>query len=209
MRAWLEGDAMKLLYAPGACSLAPHIVVREADLPVELVKVAFGAQRRTEDGRDFNAINPMGAVPALELDDGEVLTENAVLLQYLAALKPEANLAPSAGMAHWRFLETLNFIATELHKGFSPLYAKPPEDQKAKIVDKLHNRLGLLQQKLGDQQYLQGGFSAADAYAFTILTWTFKFGIDLAAWPKLKAYFDRVKARPAVARALTEEGLTF
>jgi glutathione S-transferase len=177
---------------------------------VELNKVTFGPERKTEDGRDYYFVNPMGAVPAMELDSGDVLTENAVLLQYLAALKPEANLEPQgSGIAHWRFLETLNFIATELHKSFSPLFAKPPEEFAAKQKDKIGNRFDLLQQRLGANDYLAGNhFTVADAYAFTIMTWAPKFGIDLARWPKLKAYFDRVKARPGVAQALSEEGLT-
>lgn len=201
---------MKLYYAPGACSLAQHIVIREGNLPVELIKVTFGPERKTQDGRDYYSVNPMGAVPALELDDGNVLTENAVLLQFLASLKPEANLEPHAkGIDHWRYLETLNFIATELHKGFSPLFSNPPEEFAAKLKDKLGNRFDLLVQRLGANDYLAGNqFSAADAYAFTILTWAPKFGLDLARWPKLKAYFDRVKARPGVAQALQDEGLS-
>lgn len=199
---------MQLFYSPGACSLAPHIVIREAGLDaVKLNRVKFGAERLTEDGRNFFAINPQGAVPALELDDGEVLTEAQVLLQYLAALAPEKGLAPSEGMARWRLLETLNFIATELHKGFSPLFKKPPPEQREAIAKVLVNRFGLLEQKLGDKDYLLGAFSIADAYAFVMFTWTRKFEIDLSGAPKLLAYFQRVMARPAVQRTLQEEGL--
>lgn len=201
---------MKLYFAPGSCSLAPHIVIEEGALPVTTDKVLFRENpRKTESGRIYAEINPMGAVPALELDNGEVLTENAVLLQYLAELKPEANLAPKrGGMAHWRFLETLNFIATELHKGFSPLFRGPPEDWKRVTIEKIESRFELLQQRLGDKDYLEGDFTVADAYAFTILTWAPKFGIDVARWPKLAAYFQRVRARPAVQRALEQEGLS-
>ncbi|HRO03763.1 MAG TPA: glutathione S-transferase N-terminal domain-containing protein, partial [Terricaulis sp.] len=116
---------MKLYYAPGACSLAPHIIVREANLDVALDKVAFAPERRTEGGRDFYEINPQGAVPTLELDDGKILTEAQVLLQYLAAQAPDKKLLPSEGFAKWRALETLNFIATELHKGIGALFKKP------------------------------------------------------------------------------------
>jgi glutathione S-transferase len=198
---------MKLFYAPAACSLAQHIVAREADLPVEMVKVEFGANGRTAGGRNYYDINPMGAVPALELADGQVLTENAVLLQYLAAQKPSANLAPSgADMEHWRFLELLNFIATELHKGFSPLFKNPPAEWREQVIANLKNRLGLLEHKLGDKPYLWGDhFTVADAYTFVILNWAHAKNVELTA--KLEAYFQRMKARPGVQIALKEEGL--
>ena len=197
---------MKLFYAPGACSLAPHIVLREADLDdVGLVKVAFGKDRPTEDGRNFYDINPQGAVPALELDDGEVLTEAQVLMQYLAALNPKAGLAITDGPQHWRFLETLNFIATELHKGTSPLFRSNPDEVKEAAKANLVNRYKLLDQKLGDKDYLLGQFTVADAYAFVVLSWAKRFEVSLP--PKLDAYFARVRARPAVQKALQEEGL--
>lgn len=198
---------MRLYYAPGACSLAPHIVVREAGLDVALDKVSFGADRSTEGGANFYDVNPQGAVPVLELDSGERLTEAQVLLQYLASLKPEANLAPQDGMAHWRLLETLNFIATELHKGISPLFKKPGEDQRKAQIDFVRSRLKLLDGKLGDKEYLLGGFTIADAYAFVMLTWARKFEIGIDDLPRLQAYFARVIARPAVQQALREEGL--
>lgn len=200
---------MKLFYAPGACSLAPHIIVREAGLDVALDRVKFGKERLTEDGRNFYDINPQGAVPAFELHSGEVLTEAQVLLQYLASLAPEKKLAtrPEDGMAHWRLLETLNFIATELHKGFSPLFKKPSADQRAASVDHVRNRLALLERKLGDKDYLLGAFSIADAYAFVMLTWARKFEIAISDLPRLDSYFARVIARPAVQQALQEEGL--
>ena len=126
---------MKLYYAPGACSLAPHIVALEAKLDIKLDKVQFGLKRLTEDGRDYYGVNSKGAVPALELDDGQVLTENAVVLQYLAARAPAANLIPADGLARWRVLELLNYIATELHKGFAPLFnpAITPEAREATV----------------------------------------------------------------------------
>lgn len=196
---------MKLYYAPAACSLAPHIIVREAGLDVELNKVAFGKERLTADGRNFYDINPQGAVPALELDDGEVLTEAQVLLQYLAAQAPAKNLAPTEGIQHWRLLETLNFIATELHKGISPLFKKPDEAARKAITETVANRFTLLDRKLGDKDYLIGPFSIADAYAFVTLNWARRFEIPVT--PKLQTYFERIRARPAVRQALEEEGL--
>lgn len=197
---------MKLYYAPGACSLAPHIVIREAGLDVALERVDLRT-KRTETGRDYLAVNAMGAVPALELDSGEVLTENAVLLQFLAARAPDAGLAPPLqGMAHWRLLELLNFIATELHKGFSQLFAKPPEEWRQKAVDKIKSRFALLSSKLGSKPYLSGDrFTIADAYAFVMLTWAPRFEIPLPA--ELEGYVQRVRSRPAVQQALREEGL--
>lgn len=196
---------MKLYYAPGACSLGPHIIIREAGLDVALDKVTFGQQRTTESGRNFYDINPQGAVPVLELDSGEVLTEAQVLLQYLASLAPEKKLAPTEGIERWRLLETLNFIATELHKGISPLFRKPTEDAKRTIIETVTNRLTLLDAKLGDKDYLIGPFSIADAYAFVTLRWAQRFEIPVSA--KLKAYFDRIRTRPAVQKTLEEEGL--
>lgn len=199
---------MRLYYAPGACSLAPHIIAREANLDVTLDKVNFAdPERRTESGRKYYEINPQGAVPALELDTGEVLTEAQVVMQYLAAQAPQARLAPSDGMARWRLLETLNFIATELHKGFGPFWKKGGEEAKEGARKLLLNRFGLLARKLGDKPYLLGDFSIADAYAFVMLTWARVHGLDLSDLPTLKTYFERVQARPAVRHALEEEGL--
>jgi glutathione S-transferase len=198
---------MKLYYAPGACSLGPHIIVREADLNIALDRVTFGKERLTESGRNFYDINPQGAVPALELDDGEVLTEAQVLLQFMAELAPEKHLMPREGMARWRALEALNFIATELHKGFGPLWKKPSGDVREATAQHLANRFALLERKLGDKPYLLGDFSIADAYAFVMLTWARKFEIDLSGLPRLNAYFQRVIARPAVQQTLQEEGL--
>lgn len=198
---------MKLYYAPGACSLAPHIVAKEAGIDLTLDKVVWAPERRTESGQDFFQVNPQGAVPVLELDSGERLTEAQVLLQYLAAQKPEAKLALTDGIGRWRFLETLNFIATELHKGIGALFKNPPPDVREAQVKLIHSRLKLLEGKLGDQQYLHGDFTVADAYAFVTLRWAKHFQIDLGAYPKLTAYFDRVQARPGVQAALKAEGL--
>ncbi|HRE44908.1 MAG TPA: glutathione transferase GstA [Terricaulis sp.] len=198
---------MKLYYAPGACSLAPHIVSKEAGLALTLDKVSFADGRKTESGGDFYAINPQGAVPALQLESGEVLTEAQVLIQYLVAQAPEKNLLPTQGFAKWHALETLNFIATEMHKGVGALFKNPQGDAREAVIANIKNRLGLFEKKLGDQPYLLGDFSAADAYAFVTLRWAKAFKIDLSPWPTLEAYFQRVQARPAVQAALAAEGL--
>lgn len=198
---------MKLYYAPGACSLAPHIVAKEAGLAVELDKVSFADGRKTQDGEDFYKINPQGAVPALKLDDGHVLTEAQVLLQYLASLAPDKKLLPTEGFAKWHGLETLNFIATELHKGIGALFKKPTGDALEVTLANIKNRLTLLDGKLGDQPYLLGDFSVADAYVFVTLRWAKAFKIDLSPWPRIEAFFQRVQSRPAVQAALAAEGL--
>lgn len=199
---------MKLYYAPGVCSLAPHIVVAEAGLDVALERVDL-AQHRTEAGEDYYAINPKGSVPALRLDDGELLTENAVVLQYLAAQAPDAGLAPREGMARWRLLELLNFIATELHKGFGPLFIPgAPEEMRRLALKQLSRKFRILEEKLGDKPYLSGeAFTIADAYAFVPLTWPRRLNVDVGSSPRLDALRDRIAARPAVRRALAEEGL--
>jgi glutathione S-transferase len=200
---------MKLYYAPGACSLAPHIIAREAGLNLDLEKVEFGPDGRRAGGRDYWTINPKGTVPALELDGGEVLTENAVVLQYLASLAPDANLGPPAqGVARWRFLELLNFIATELHKGFTPLFKQPTPDLRQATVDALRVRFDRLAAQLADRSYLTGDrFTIADAYAYVVLSWTRLHKLDLTPWPSLRTFMDRVESRPAVSQARTEEGL--
>lgn len=200
---------MKLYYAPGACSLAPHIVIREAGLDVQLEKVTFAADGRRADGRNYYEINPMGAVPALEIAPGEVLTENAVLLQYLASLAPAADLGPPAeGIAHWRFLELLNFITTELHKSFSPLFRGPSPEVREQVVALLRQRFGMLAKRLDDQPYLTGEqFKIVDAYAYVMMTWAKLHRLDLTEWPKLGSLKTRVEQRPAVQTARREEGL--
>jgi glutathione S-transferase len=199
---------MKLFYAPGACSLAPHIIIREAKLDVALDRVNFGKERLTQDGRNFYTINPQGSVPALELDNGDVLTEAQVLLQYLAAQAPQEMLFPVEGFARWRALETLNFIATELHKNTSPLFKNPGDEVRDSARALLANRFALLERKLGDKAYLLGNdFSIADAYAFVTLRWAKKFKVDRQGLPMIEAYYQRILARPAVQRTLQEEGL--
>ena len=198
---------MKLYYSPGACSLAPHIVAREAGLDLDLAQVDLAA--KTIDGRDYREINPKSAVPALELDGGELLTENAVILQYLADRAPYANLVPGGGIERWRLLELLNFIATELHKGFSPLFnpAMPAEARRI-FVDNLAKRFNLIELPLGRWPHLTGeAFTIADAYAFTVLSWAAFLQVDLGNWPNIQAFLQRVVTRPRVQQALQEEGL--
>lgn len=199
---------MKLYYSPGACSLAPHIALRELDLPFSLVKVNTKT-KQTEHGADFLQINGKGYVPTLELDDGRRLTEVAVILQYLADRAPEIGLAPPPGsMERYRLQEWLNFVATEIHKGFGPLW-KPDstDDEKERTRARLATRLNWLAKQLEGGEYLMGKFSIADAYLFTVLNWGQWTGVDLAKWPAIKQYYDRVAARPKVQEALKAEGL--
>ena len=200
---------MKLYYSPGACSLAVHIVAREAALPISLEKVDLKA-RKTETGADFTAVNPKGYVPALALAEGPVLTEVAALIQFLADKRPEAQLAPESGsMERYRLQEWLAFISSEVHKGFSPLWnPASSEDAKQSAKDRLAQRFAYLDEKLAAQPYLMGGrFSAADAYLFTVLNWTNFLGMDLSAYANLRAYLERVGSRPKVQEALVAEGL--
>ena len=198
---------MKLYYSPGACSLSPHIVLHELGLPHEVVKVDLKA-KTTEDGRDFRTINPKGYVPTLELDDGSILTEGPAIVQYLADRKPEAGLAPANGtLSRYRLQEWLNFISTELHKQFSPLFnpATPPEvkdAQKTRLLD----RYGLITRTLETQDYLlPEGFSVADAYLYTTMTWAPYVDVDLSGLPALARYKQRMEARPGVAATLAAE----
>lgn len=200
---------MKLYYYPGACSMAPHIALREAGLPVELVQVDL-AKKQTANGEDYLKINPNGYVPTLRLDDGEYLTEVAVLLQYIADKKPGAALAPKAGtMERYRLMEALNFISAELHKTLGALFnPKITPEWKEDRIALFGRRCDFLAHKLGSRPYLMGGkFTVADAYLFTILNWTNLFKIDMDKWPKLKDYMARVAARPAVREAMNAEGL--
>jgi glutathione S-transferase len=200
---------MKLYYAPGACSQAPHIVAREAGLPIELAKVEFPS-KRTADGEDLYDVNPKGAVPTLRLDDGEVLTENAVILQYIADLAPDSELAlPASGIERYRLLEGLNFIATELHKGFGPLWnPATPDSFKDATREALGKKFDYLQEKIGDGPYILGDrFSILDAYAFAVLNWTKLHAIDIGRWPGLTHYLARIAERPAVQETLRAEGL--
>lgn len=201
---------MKLYYSPAACSLSPHIVLIESGLPFELEKVNLHeTPHRTESGVAFASINPKGYVPALQLDDGDVLTEGVAIVQYLADQVPGKCLAPANGtLARYHLQEWLNFIATEIHKGFGPLWnaANSPEVKDAAWA-KLAGRIDWLVAQLGDRDYLLGDFCVADAYVFTCLRWSNYLERSLEGWPKLTAYLARVEARPAVQRAMKEEGL--
>ena len=200
---------MKLYYSPGACSLSPHIVMREAGIPVQLVKVDLAA-KKTEDGTDFRTINGKGYVPTLELPDGQRLTEGPAIVQYLADQAPTRGLAPAAGtIERYRLQEWLNFISTELHKQFSPLFDPACESSlKARQIERIGNRLDWITKQLGNREYLMGShFTVADAYLFTVLSWCGHLGIDLAKWPALSAYVARVRERPQVREALRAEGL--
>jgi len=198
---------MKLYFSPGACSLSPHIVLREAGLPFQLEKVDLKAHK-TAGGADFYAVNPKGYVPALQLDDGQVLTEGAAIVQYIADRKPESKLAPAAGtMDRYRIQEWLTFISTELHKAHSPLFkATTPDETKLAQKDLIGRRLDFVAKHLDGKQYLMGDvFTAADAYLFTILRWSKGVNVDLGKWPTLPPYIDRISARPAVAAAMEAE----
>jgi glutathione S-transferase len=200
---------MKLYFAPGACSLSPHIVLREAGIPFELEKVSL-SKKVTASGGDFGAVNPKGQVPTLQLDDGELLTEGPAIVQYLADRKPEAGLAPRAGtMERYRLQEWLNFISSELHKQYSPLFnAKAPEETKTMQREYLAKRIAHVARSLDGKAYLMGEhFTVADAYLFTVLSWSKLVNVDLSAWPAIGQYLERVGARPAVQEALRAEGL--
>jgi glutathione S-transferase len=201
---------MKLYYSPGACSLSPHIVLREAGLPFELVKVD-GKTKKTEKGEDFTAINPKGYVPTLELDNGQRLTEGPAIVQYIADQVPEKRLAPPAGsFERVRVQEWLNFVTSELHKSFGWLFTPgTPEDFKPKIKEKLSARFGYVDQSLAKTKpFLTGEtFSVADAYLFTVTNWAGFVGLDLSSFSKLTEFQNRVRERPAVTAALRAEGL--
>jgi len=202
-------SVMQLYFSPGACSLASHITLREAGLPVELRK-ADTKTKKLEDGSDYFAVNSKGAVPALRLDDGQVLTEGPAILQYLADQKPESKLAPKAGtLERYRLLEWLNFITSEVHKSFSPLF-NPTADAAVKqyTTQNLEKKFDWINKQLAGKQYLTGDqFTIADAYLFVVVNWSNFVGIDLGRWPALKAFQDRVAARPKVQEALAAEGL--
>ena len=200
---------MKLYYVPGACSLSPHIVLLELGLPYTLEKIDF-ATKKTAVGGDYFAINSKGAVPALQLDDGRTLTEGPAIVQYLADQKPDSGLAPRAGtFERYQLMEILNYITSELHKGFSPLFnPKISADWKAAALANLDKKFAWLTAFLKDKTFAMGGtFTVADAYLFTVLSWSGHVGVDLSKWPVLTAYQSRVAQRPKVQQALKEEGL--
>ena len=200
---------MKLYYSPGTCSLSPHIALRAAGLPFELIKVDLAA-RKAANGEDYLAINPKGYVPALALDDGDVLTEGVAIVQYIADRAPNTKLAPAANtMERYRLAEWMNYLTSEIHKGFSPLFnAKFSDETKAIMRDALARRFDYLSARLHDRPYLMGDtFTVADGYLFTMLGWCRMTNIDLSKWPTLTAYVERIGKLPAVREAMKAEGL--
>lgn len=200
---------MKLYYAAGACSLSPHIVLLEAGIPFTLEKINFNT-KTTASGVDFKTINPKGSVPALELENGQVLTEGSAIVQFLADQKPESELAPRAGsFERYRLMELLNFISSEVHKNYSPLFNYGASaDWKAAARENLDKKFKWLSAHLGNKTYLMGDtFTVADAYLYTVLSWSPRVGLDLSPYPTLTAYQKRVGARPKVQEALKVEGL--
>ncbi len=202
---------MKLFYKPGACSLASHIILNELDFRFELEKTDTETAT-TESGIDFLSVNPNGYVPALQTDDGDVITENPAILQYLADNAPDAGLAPPNGsFARTRLQELLNFLASELHKAYSPFFSGRDldEEEATAVRKKIARRVNHLEQRLADgRAYLLGSdFSVADAYAFVVLNWSRVIDFDLGAFPNVLAFVQRVSKRPAAVRALITEGL--
>ncbi|MEW5708216.1 glutathione transferase GstA [Pelomicrobium sp. G1] len=200
---------MKLYYAPGACSMASHMVLREAGFSFDLEKVEL-ATGKTASGEDYRRINPKGYVPALRLDDGEILTESAVILQYLADQKPAAGLAPAPGtLERYRLMEWLNFIATEMHKQLGALYnPKITPEWRENQLALFGRRCDFLEGQMGTKTYLMGDrYSVADAYLFTVLNWTHFLHVDMDKWPTLRGYMARVAERPAVRDTMRAEGL--
>jgi glutathione S-transferase len=200
---------MKLYYSPGACSLSPHIALLEAGLPYDLVRVDVRA-KKLENGDDYLTINPKGQVPALGLDSGEVVTEGPVIVQMIADRVADKHLAPARDSAErYKLLEWLNFITTELHKNFSPLFNPAiPDEVKKFFSDRIMGKFKYIETQLAGRDYLLGKqFTVADGYLYTMLRWAEGFKLDLSALTNLTAYKDRVAARPKVQEALTKEGL--
>jgi glutathione S-transferase len=200
---------MKLFYSPGACSLSPHIVASEAGIALKLEKVDLQT-KLTESGADFTMVNPKGYVPALQLDNGEFLTEGVAIVQYLADQKPAAQLAPAAGtLDRYRLQEMLTYINSEIHKSFGRLFNPAvTEAVRSETVTYLQKRYALIEQQLGVHKFLLGDhFTAADAYLFTVTNWADHLKVDLSQFPKLQAFQKVVSARPAVQQALRAEGL--
>ena len=200
---------MKLFFSPGACSLSPRIALLEAGLPFTTQKVDTKT-KQLEGGGDFWAINSKGYVPLLQLDNGEYLSEGPAIVQYIADQNPASGLAPAAGtMGRYRLQEMLNFITSEIHKGFSPLFDPTMSaEMKQGFKEKLAERFDWLTKELGGKSYLMGeSFTVADGYLFTVLNWGQWVGVDIAKWPVLAAFHARVAARPKVQEALKAEGL--
>jgi glutathione S-transferase len=199
---------MKLYFAPGACSLAPHLALCEAGLAYDLEQVDLRA-KKTKSGGDYRAINPKGSVPALGLDDGQVLTEAAVVLQWIADQKPAMKLAPAAGtIERYRLQEWLNWVASELHKGISPFFnPKASDEWKGVLRERLAMQFAFLDSHMAKPYLMGAQYTVADSYLYTILRWTGLHKIELGTWPDIGAFMERVTARPASQVALKEEGL--
>lgn len=200
---------MKLFYFTGACSLSPHIALREAGLDFDLVKID-NATRTTPTGENYYAINPKGSVPALQMQNGEVLTEGPAIVQYIADLAPERNLAPKAGTPErYRLQEMLNYITSEVHKTYSPLFNPDmPAEAKTIFRTNLGKKFTYLNECLKNQDYLLGNtFTVADGYLYNVLRWASRVDVDLNQWPALNAFFNRINQRPGVQAALQAEGL--
>ena len=199
---------MKLYIAPGSCSLGPHIALNEAGLAFETEKVDLRA-KKTANGGDYRAVNPKGAVPALRLDDGQILTEGAAIYQYIADLKPEKHLAPAAGrIERYRLQEWLNYVASEIHKGIAVLFRPGlPQEVQQMFKDRVGAQFDFLSRSLEGKTYLMGdAYTVADSYLYAILSqWPPKFGIDVGKWPVLSTYLERIAARPAVKATLKAE----
>jgi len=197
---------MKLYYAPGACSLSPHIVAEEAGVAIELVKVDLKTHT-LEDGSDYHKINPKGAVPALVLDSGELLTEGPAIVQYIADRKPASGLVPECGtLPRYHLQEWLTFINGEIHKTFGPLFHGAAGEERRKTVETIETKFAFVDKSLAGEPYLLGAtFTAADAYLFVMLTWAKK--MHIAVPPALATFYDRVATRPKVQAAMKQEGL--
>jgi glutathione S-transferase len=201
---------MKLYYSPGTCSMAAHLALREAGLVFELEKIDLMGERKTASGEDYTTVNPKGYVPALELDSGEVLTECGAVLQYIAAQKPEAGLAPAIGsLEYYRMIEWIQFIATELHKNFAPLfYPEISEDGKQTAREMIGKRLDYVNAYLADKDYLLGdNFTAPDCYMAAALGWAQHVQLDLSPWQNITTYVERLMSRPQMQATLKAEGL--
>lgn len=199
---------MKLYYSPGACSLASRICLHELGLDAVYESVDL-TTKKTASGGDYRAVNPLGYVPALELDDGQVLTENVAILPFIADKRP-GELAPESGtFDRVRHYQMLGFVSSELHKGFGPLFGQIDSEQRRQVIDRLETRIGHVERLLGDgRDHLLGErFSIVDAYAFVVLSWAQMCDVSLDKWPQVRAFLDRIGKRPAVRRALEEEGL--
>jgi glutathione S-transferase len=201
---------MKLYFAPGACSLSPHIVLREAGHNPELIQVDL-KEKKTKDGGDFWKVNPKGQVPVLQTDDGDTITEGPVIVQYVGDKTPGSSVVPAAGSKErYQVQEWLNFVASELHKNFGPIFRPTTPDAYKQIAkDNISGRFKWINDHLANRQYLLGdNFTAPDAYLYVMTRWAPRVGIDLAQWPNLKAFSERMAARPKVQEAIKAEGLT-